>query len=107
VDLADFKVVIDAGVEITLYVFIMALGFSRHMYVEFIERCTLTAFLDATRIAFGYFGGVPGEIVYENLKNVVRVGTVIPVIRGILSPPLQTGLAPFNASGFPLMQKFF
>jgi len=71
VDLADFKVVIDAGVEITLHVFIMALGFSRHMYVEFIERCTMTAFLDCHKNAFGYFGGVPGEIVYDNLKNVV------------------------------------
>lgn len=71
VDLADFKVVIEADVEITLYVFIMVLGFSRHMYVEFIERCTMTAFLDAHKNAFGFFGGVPGEIVYDNLKNVV------------------------------------
>ncbi len=71
VDLADFKVVIATGVEITLYVFIMVLGFSRHMYVEFIERCTMTVFQDCHKNAFGFFGGVPGEILYDNLKNVV------------------------------------
>jgi transposase len=71
VDLADFKVVIDTGVEITLYVFIMVLGFSRHMYVEFIERCTMRVFQDCHKNAFGFFGGVPGEILYDNLKNVV------------------------------------
>lgn len=71
VDLADFKVVLAPGVEMILYVFLMVLGFSRHLYVEFIGRCTMTAFLDAHKNAFGFFGGVPGEIVYDNLKNVV------------------------------------
>ena len=49
----------------------MVLGFSRHMYVEFVERCTMSAFLDCHKSAFGYFGGVPGEILYDNMKNVV------------------------------------
>jgi len=47
------------------------LGFSRHMYVEFIDHCTQTAFLDCHKHAFGHFGGVPGEILYDNMKNVV------------------------------------
>ncbi len=71
VDLADFKVVVASGEELTIYVFVMVLGFSRHMYVEFIERCTMTAFLDCHINAFGYFGGIPGESLYDNLKNVV------------------------------------
>lgn len=71
VDLADFKVTCGNGLELLLYMFIMALGFSRHLYVEFIERCTMTAFLDCHQNAFGWFGGVPGEILYDNLKNVV------------------------------------
>jgi len=41
------------------------------MYIEFIDRCTMTAFLDCHKNAFGYFGGVPGEILYDNMKNVV------------------------------------
>ena len=71
VDFGDFKVTDSEGNEITIYVFVMVLGFSRHMYVELIEKCTMTAFLDCHRNAFGYFGGVPGEILYDNMKNVV------------------------------------
>ncbi|MBI5780043.1 MAG: IS21 family transposase [Planctomycetes bacterium] len=71
VDLADFKVAIAPAEELTIYVFIMVLGFSRHMYVEFIDRCTMTTFLDCHKNAFGYFGGIPGEGLYDNLKNVV------------------------------------
>jgi transposase len=71
VDLADFKVVMTPGVETTIYVFIMVLGFSRHMYVEFIEKCTMSVFLDCHKNAFGYFGGIPGESLYDNLKSVV------------------------------------
>jgi transposase len=71
VDLADFKVICATGLELTIYVFIMLLGFSRHMYVEFIDRCTMTRFLDCHKNAFGWFGGIPGESLYDNMKNVV------------------------------------
>jgi len=71
VDFWDFKVKSADGSEQTVYAFVMVLGFSRHMYVEFIEHCTITAFLDCHKHAFGYFGGVPGEILYDNMKNVV------------------------------------
>jgi transposase len=71
VDFGDFKVIDSEGNEITIYVFVMVLGFSRYMYVEFIEKCTMTAFLDCHRNSFGYFGGVVGEILYDNIKNVV------------------------------------
>jgi transposase len=71
VDFADFKVTSFDGQELTVYAFVMVLGFSRHMYVEFIDRCTMTSFLDCHKNAFGYFGGIPGEILYDNMKNVV------------------------------------
>jgi len=41
------------------------------MYVEFVDRCTMPVFLDCHINAFGYFGGVPGEILYDQMKNVV------------------------------------
>jgi len=41
------------------------------MYVEFIDHCTQTAFLDCHKHALGHFGGIPGEILYDNMKNVV------------------------------------
>lgn len=71
VDFADFKVINYDGFEETIYCFVMVLGFSRCMYVEYVERCTMTVFLDCHKNAFGYFNGVPGEILYDNMKNVV------------------------------------
>lgn len=71
VDFGEFLVSNPNGKDIKLYCFVMVLGFSRHMYVEFVERCTMPIFLDCHKNAFGYFGGVPGEIVYDNMKNVV------------------------------------
>jgi len=41
------------------------------MYVKFIERSTLESFLDCHIGAFGYFGGVPAELLYDNMKQVV------------------------------------
>jgi len=71
VDFADFKIKCADGSEITIYCFIMALGYSRHMYVELIDKCTITNFLACHQHAIGYFGGVPAEILYDNMKNVV------------------------------------
>jgi transposase len=71
VDFADFQVIGFDGQVQTLYLFVMVLGYSRHMYVEFVEQCTMTAFLDCHLNAFSYFGGVPCEVLYDNMKNVV------------------------------------
>jgi transposase len=71
VDFADFQVLSPDGAGQTLYAFVMVLGYSRHIYVEFVGRCTMTTFLDCHQNAFGFFGGVPCEILYDNMKNVV------------------------------------
>jgi len=71
VDFGDFQISCADGSKITIYAFVMALGFSRHMYVEFIDRCTLPNFLACHQHAFGFFGGIPAEILYDNMKNVV------------------------------------
>ena len=71
VDFADFQTVSSDGNMRTLYVFLMVLGYSRQMYIEFVERCTMTVFLDCHQNAFRFLGGVPAEILYDNMKNVV------------------------------------
>lgn len=71
VDFADFQIKCADGKVLTIYCFIMVLGFSRHMYVEFIDRCTMPKFLACHQHAFGFFGGIPAEILYDNMKNVV------------------------------------
>ena len=71
VDWGDFKVVDATGKTTTLYAFVMVLGFSRSMYVEFVERCTLEVFMDCHLRAFRQLKGVPAEILYDNMKQVV------------------------------------
>jgi len=71
VDFADFQSLSASGDVQTLYVFMMVLGYSRQMYIEFVERCTMTVFLDCHQNAFRFLGGVPSEILYDNMKNVV------------------------------------
>lgn len=71
VDWGDFKVIEADGRSTTVYAFVMVLGFSRAMYVEFVERCTLETFMDCHIRAFRHLGGVPAEVLYDNMKNVV------------------------------------
>lgn len=71
VDFGDFQIQNADGTSITIYCFMMVLGYSRHVYIEFIDKCTMPKFLACHSHAFGFFGGVPSEILYDNMKNVV------------------------------------
>jgi len=71
VDFGDFQITEADGSTTTVHAFVVVLGFSRGMYVEFIDRCTLEAFMDCHADAFSYLGGVPAELLYDNMKNVV------------------------------------
>jgi len=70
-DWSDFQVREPDGRSTTLHAFVMALGFSRALYAEFVERCTLQIFMDCHIRAFRYLQGIPSEILYDNMKNVV------------------------------------
>lgn len=70
-DWGDFQIEEADGRISTLYAFILLLGYSRAMYVEFVKRCTLETFMDCHIRAFRYLGGIPAEILYDNMKNVV------------------------------------
>ena len=54
-----------------LSAFVMVLSHSRMMYVEFTLSQCLEDFLQAHINAFTAFGGVPNQILYDNLKTVV------------------------------------
>ena len=71
VDFGDFVIECTDGKKLTIYCFMMVLGFSRKMYVEFIDCCTMAKFLKCHINAFEYLGGIPAEILYDNMKNVV------------------------------------
>ena len=70
-DWADFQLVEPSGRTTTVFAFILVLGFSRAVYAEFFERCTLESFMDGHIRAFRYLQGVPAECLYDNLKHVV------------------------------------
>jgi transposase len=71
VDWADFQIAEPNGNTRTVYLFILVLGYCRAIYAEFVNRCTLESFLDAHIRAFHYLGGVPAELLYDNMKHVV------------------------------------
>lgn len=71
VDWGDFQVLEPDGKTTTIYAFVLVLGYSRAMYIDFVERCTLDVFMDCHIRAFRYLQGVPAEILYDNMKNVV------------------------------------
>ena len=60
----------------TLWCFVFVLAASRAMYAQFMLDATLEAFMRGHVRAFEALGGVPREILYDNLKSVVleRVG---------------------------------
>lgn len=73
-DWADFQVADFDGGTLTVYLFVMVLGFSRALFAMFVDRCTLQAFMDAHIQAFHYLGGIPMEMLYDNMKNVLIRG---------------------------------
>ena len=57
------------GKEQKLYAFMMVLGYSRKVFVHFTTSMKMEAFLACHSLAFQYFGGVPKEILYDNMKT--------------------------------------
>lgn len=54
-----------------VYAFIGVLGYSRYLYVEYVQSMRSEVLLDCHRRMFGAFGGVPREVLYDNMKTVV------------------------------------
>lgn len=71
VDWADCLYVNPDGNLKKVYCFSMILGYSRMRYIEFTRSKNLITFLLCHQNAFGFFGGVTQEILYDNLKSVV------------------------------------
>jgi transposase len=56
----------------TVYSFHMTLSYSRDPICCYTTSMDLAAFWDCHRRAFAHFGGVPGSIVYDRTKTVIR-----------------------------------
>jgi transposase len=60
-----------SGKRMKVHLFVLTLGYSRKMYAEATADEKMPAFLRSHEEAFEFLGGVPHEIVYDNLKSVV------------------------------------
>jgi transposase len=58
------------GRTFPVYIFVLVLGFSRMLYVEFTSSMKLPALLRCHQNAFQFFGGWTREILYDNMKQV-------------------------------------
>lgn len=53
------------------YALLVVLGYSRLLWVQFYPRQTLATIITGLEAAFAYFGGVPHELLFDQLKAVV------------------------------------
>lgn len=53
------------------YAVLIVLGYSRQLYVEFVPRQTALTVMQSLERAFAAFGGVPVEILFDQLKAVI------------------------------------
>jgi transposase len=66
VDFADFK--FDWGKR---YALMVVLGYSRLLWVRFFPRKDMRALLEGLEEAFAFFGGVPQELLFDQMKSVI------------------------------------
>ena len=76
VDWGSFGKILVGSAKRLLSCFVFVLSWSRAMYARFVLDQTLETFTYCHTLAFQTLGGVPREILYDNLKSVVleRVG---------------------------------
>ncbi|HEY0794072.1 MAG TPA: IS21 family transposase [Chthoniobacterales bacterium] len=60
----------EGGCPLKVYAFVMVLGFSRALYSCFTTSMDLATLLDCHQQAFASLGGIPKEILYDNMKQV-------------------------------------
>ena len=66
VDFADFR--LPWGKRHAL---IVVLGYSRQMWLRFYERQTMPVVMRGLEASFAYFGGVPSELLFDQMKAVI------------------------------------
>lgn len=71
VDWGSCGTIMVAGHSRRFSVFAMVLSYSRMLYLEFTASERIEVFLQCHVNAFRFFGGVPGIMLYDNLKSVV------------------------------------
>lgn len=84
------------GKATKLYAFVMTLGYSRLPYVQYTTDTKTDTFRACHIDAFRFFGGIPHEILYDNMKTAYRIdgdGTFQPT-RSLLELAAHYGFIP-------------
>ena len=71
VDWGSFSYIAENGRRRRMWAFVVVLGWSRAIYVEFVRRADVATFIRCHLNALEYFGGVPRRCLYDNAKVVV------------------------------------
>jgi transposase len=53
------------------YALLVVLGYSRLMWLQFCTRQTMGVLMNGLEDAFGFFGGVPAELLFDQMKSVI------------------------------------
>jgi transposase len=77
VDWGEIRGKKSTGEPVTLYCFVMKLGYSRKSYIEFTSSMKQPILFACMKRAFDYFGGVPGEILFDNMKTAFVYDTTL------------------------------
>lgn len=96
VDWKEFGKHLVDGKETKLYAFVMVLGYSRKPFVFFTISMDQSTLLACHVLAFAWFGGVPAEILYDNMRTAFQPdieGTWHPTKR-LLALAAHYGFAP-------------
>lgn len=58
------------GTRVSVYAFLMVLGFSRMMFLRFTTSMKMPQLIECHQRAFEFFCGVPAQVLYDNMKQV-------------------------------------
>ena len=67
----DFKIINKKGETFTINIFLMILGYSRYKYIELTLDKTQNTLFECILHACKAFGGVPHEVLFDNMATVV------------------------------------
>jgi transposase len=79
VDWGELGVIEIGPHRVKLYVFVAVMAWSRALFIRFTTDMHMLSWLDCHRRAFLFFGGVPNEVLVDNLKTAVvsRAGATV------------------------------
>jgi hypothetical protein len=96
VDWKEFGTQTVDGKSTKLYAFVMVLGYSRKAFVLFTTSMDTATLMACHVLAFAYFGGIPREILYDNMRTAFQPDSegIWHPTRKLLSLAVHFGFTP-------------